>query len=631
MPPRHHAADQLRRSYSDSGARSKPDAWSQASSSRLGEERTYQFMPLREGDIRLIRILPVRRTIVRCEIVHASLSDPPPYAAVSYAWGDPGETREIEVEGVMVRVSVSLHGALQALRERDIAIMVWADALCIDQQNKKERARQVQLMRSIYSKADAVVIWLGPEEDDSIGAVNFMEEISKLAKRPAKVASILSSRDSIEDLVAVAALFDRPYWRRLWVVQEVFNATKVLVYCGTTIATWDMYRTASELFYRHREDIFDLLAHWTDTFPSTSPDQYSHDQVLVYQGPAGLPDLRSALNNRASLLEVLCDCRRKLSSDPRDKLYGILGILHPEVRREFRPDYNLSVKEVYSGIVDYLLATTRRLDVICESIHFPPHTDSHNLPSFVPDWSHNPPVASLRRKYRYSASGSEKAVCRFLDERLNRLEISAIYLDTVEVKGLAVGSMCNVGDYLMAFLQWRALLLENIAREPDDVRQIVQEDFAETLALGQIPSTPAKKSQWLSACYNVFGKLICERLPHLAIDRSLERYLDLKVGVTSDERRQFLQKNFGEMMMGRCFFITKNNYLGMGSGFMLPGDKVVVPLGCSTPIILRELKQKGTQKEYRYVGDAYVNGYMHGKAVDDLMSKTRKEGKYILR
>jgi hypothetical protein len=589
-------------------------------------------MPLREGDIRLIRILPVRRTIVRCEIVHASLYDPPPYAAVSYAWGDPGETREIEVEGIIVRVSVSLHGALQALRERDVAVMVWADALCIDQQNKEERARQVQLMRSIYSKAVSVVIWLGPEEDDSIGAVNFMEEISKLANRPAKVASILSSRDSIEDLIAVAALFERPYWRRLWVVQEVFNARNVLVYCGTTIATWDVYQISSDLFHRHREDIVDLAAHNAGNLPSTSPDQYSHDQVLIYQGPASLPDLRSSLSNREdSLLEVLCTCRRKLSADPRDKLYGVLGILHPGIRREFRPDYNLSVKDIYSEIVDYLLATTRRLDVICESIHFPPHTSSNNLPSFVPDWSHNPQVASLGRKYLYSASGSEKAVCRFLDERLNRLEISAIYLDTVEVKGLAVGTMCNVGDYLMAFLHWRALLLENIAREPDDVRHLVQEDFAETLALGQIPATHAKKEQWLAACYNVFGKLICERLPHLAIDRSLERYLNLQVGVKSDERRQFLQKNFGEMMMGRCFFITKNNYLGMGTGFMLPGDKVVVPLGCSTPILLRELKQKGTHKEYQYVGDAYVNGYMHGKAVDDRKSNKRKEGKYVLR
>lgn len=566
--------------------------------------------------------------MVKCDIVHASLEDPPPYVAISYAWGDPGETRRIEVAGIPVPVSVSLHGALQALRRRDVSVLVWVDALSIDQQNQEERTQQVQLMRSIYLKADSVAIWLGPEEDGSTRAINFMGQIAKLASNPAEVASILSSADTVKDLITVAALFERPYWRRLWVVQEVCNARKILVYCGTTIATWEVYQISSDLFHKHRTSIAHLSNYKRGVYPSISPDQYSHSQVLIYQGPASLPDLGSFVNRRESaLLDVLCACRRKLSSDPRDKLYGVLGILHPEIRKEFPPDYNLSVKEVYSEIVDYLLTTTRSLDVICESIHFPAHTSSANLPSFVPDWSHIPQVTSLGRKYRYSASGSEKAESRFLDERLNRLEISAIQIDTVKVKGMAVGTMCNVGDYLMAFLHWRALLLRNIANEPDDVQEIVQEDFTATLSLGQIPATHAKQNQWLAACYSVFGNLIRERLPYLLIDRSLEHYLDLNVGVKPDEWRHFLQKHFGEMMMGRCFFITQRNYLGMGTGFMLPGDKIVVPLGCSTPILLR---QEGARGEYRYVGDVYVNGYMYGKAIDQWKSGARELSKYVL-
>lgn len=585
-------------------------------------------MPLGDGEIRLIRIFPVRRTIIRCDIVHASLENPPPYVAISYAWGDPGETKKIEVAGSPVPVSVSLHGALQALRKRDVSVMVWVDALSINQQNKEERVQQVQFMRSIYSKADSVAIWLGPEEDDSTKAVNFMGRIAKSAKHPEEVTRILSSRHTIKDLVAVVALFERSYWRRLWVVQEVFNARKILVYCGNTIATWEVYHIASDLFHRHRTDMVDLTNFKGSSHPSISPDQLSHDQVLIYQGPASLPNLVSFDNKREdSLLEVLCACRRKLSSDPRDKLYGLLGVLHPEIRKEFRPDYDLSVKEVYSDIVDYLLTTTGRLDVICESIHFPPHISSANLPSFVPDWSHIPQVTSLGRKYGFQASGAMKAVCQFQDDRLNRLEISAIYLDTVNVKGMAVGTLCNVGDYLMAFLHWRALLLENIANVPDDARQIVQEDFTTTLSLGQIPPTHAKQTQWLAACYNVFGNLIRERLPYLSLDQSLGRYLDLRVDVKPDERRQFLQKHFGERMMGRSFFITHDNYLGMSTGFMLPGDKVVVPLGCSTPILLR---QEGTRGEYRYVGDAYVNGYMDGKAIDQWKLGIREVSKYIL-
>jgi hypothetical protein len=77
-----------------------------------------------------------------------------------------------------------------------------------------------------------------------------------------------------------------------------------------------------------------------------------------------------------------------------------------EVRKEFLADYSVSVKEVYTEIVDYLLKTTERLDVICDAIHFPVYTGSANLSSFVPDWSHIPQTAAMGHKYNFSASAS---------------------------------------------------------------------------------------------------------------------------------------------------------------------------------------------------------------------------------
>jgi hypothetical protein len=110
-----------------------------------------------------------------------------------------------------------------------------------------------------------------------------------------------------------------------------------------------------------------------------------------------------------SLLEVLRACRRKLASDAKDKLYGILGVLPEEARKEFRADYSLSVKDVYTEVVDYLLKTTERLDVICDAIHFPVYTGSANLPSYVPDWSHIPQTAAMGHKYNFSAAGTTMA------------------------------------------------------------------------------------------------------------------------------------------------------------------------------------------------------------------------------
>lgn len=157
----------------------------------------------------------------------------------------------------------------------------------------------------------------------------------------------------------------------------------------------------------------------------------------------------------------------KLASDPRDKLFGILGVLPDGVRKDFRADYSLSVKDVYTEIVDFLFKTTGRLDVICDSIYFPVHISSNNLPSFVPDWSHISQVTPLGHKYNFSAAGNTKADGRFLDERLNKLEISAVYLDTIRIHGIAVGTLCTLADYLMAFLHWRAQLLESIGDETE--------------------------------------------------------------------------------------------------------------------------------------------------------------------
>ena len=72
----------------------------------------------------------------------------------------------------------------------------------------------------------------------------------------------------------------------------------------------------------------------------------------------------------------------------------------------------------------------------------------------------------------------------------------------------------------------------------------------------------------------------------------------------------------------------KQNLMGMGSGFMEVGDLVVVPFGCSTPILLRK---QGTKKEYRFVGDIYVHGYMNGRAVEEWETRHTKSDIFVIR
>lgn len=176
---------------------------------------------------------------------------------------------------------------------------------------------------------------------------------------------------------------------------------------------------------------------------------------MAYSGPVSLPELDSLVSlGDGALLEVLRACRRKSSSDPKDKVFGILGVLDKEVREEFAVDYGKSAKDVYTDVVDVLLATTDRLDVICEAVHFPVYTSSANLPTWVPDWSHIPATSAISSSpgTDFAASRDAKANYRFLGERRHQLEISAIPLGSTSWHGTTVGTLCTLGDYLMAFL-----------------------------------------------------------------------------------------------------------------------------------------------------------------------------------
>lgn len=615
----------------------------QSSSSTTGVlgSKLYQYNPLRPSEIRLIRLHPARSWIIKCDIFHFPLGEAPSYTAISYAWGDVGHEHGIELHGITVPVTVSLHGALRALRERGGRhVWVWADALCIDQQNGDEKRNQLRLMTDIYKKAQSVAIWLGPEKDHSELATQFLEEVVARAHRQDHFDYIFPSlRDRWQEIEAVISLFERNYWDRLWVVQEIFNAKIIMVYCGSTKLPWSVYEEASRKFLKYKSAIESRFPGGTNAGrPGMgSHKQLSHSQVLAYEGPNSLLDrafleeiniLEEGPDNMLfqALLDVMRRYRRKLSGDPKDKVFGILGVLPERIRREIRADYSLSVKDVYTNVVDILIHTTNRLDVICECIHFPRHDSSANLQSWVPDWSYMPEVGALGASYDFSADGRVKqAICGFEGRQRNKLRISAVYLDRVKKHEIAVGTLCRSADYLMAFLHWRAMVLENFRRDDREGRTRALEDFCRTLCLGHVPTGKENPRDLVEYCHHIFAFLIDERLPELALDRDLASCITSEVDLGGSTRRESLQKYFGSRMMGRCFCITIQGLMGLGSGFMTVDDLIVVPFGCSTPVILRP-----EGDEFRFVGDVYIRGYMSGKAVEEFDNGERELGQYVL-
>lgn len=174
------------------------------------------------GHIRLLRLLPSEETeaSIHCELLHYPLLEEAdrrthPYDALSYCWGDPSETSSIFIREQTytseheVLVTQNLQKALIRLRYRYIERILWIDAVCIDQNNEREKEQQIQLMTKIYGHANSVLVWLGEPADNSDRAI---QEIRRAGDHgPENPLNDESTYQSI------TLLLQRPWFRRIWV------------------------------------------------------------------------------------------------------------------------------------------------------------------------------------------------------------------------------------------------------------------------------------------------------------------------------------------------------------------------------------------------------------------------------
>jgi len=515
-------------------------------------------------------------------------------------------------------VTESLWHSLDKLRLPTDEVILWVDAVCIDQQTTHERNLQVQAMTSIYSKADSMSIWLGPETEDSKLAMDLLVELHQLreASENARITEIINMPSRSRGFRAIVSLFTREYWDRLWVVQEVHNSSSITVHCGPGALPWSVFASATDLFKEHKPDL--IRAFMGRFYSNGLRGSFPWEIYLCYHGPGLLS--RPSVLGITGFLRTLLAHRSKRCTEPRDRVYGVLGVVSEEVRTQFPVDYNISLVEVYTNVVDYLLMKNQILDVICASIHFPKHQSIERLPSWVPDWSNDPhvgPVALLNP--RFASHRHIPAIYSFANRR-RELTISAISLGTVANCGMSLWSPVDMNAVAMAFINWRLILMDE--KGPDNIE--AHEDFCRTLSADRTSDRWSSK-EWMEWIYQSFGSMLGEAYPRLALDAQLKFYTSKSTPISTGLREQTFTDFIIPVFADRRFFLTNTGLLCLGPGCANVGDIICVPLGCSTPIILREYGQC-----YLYVGDAYVDGYMYGRAIDEWESGQRKLQSFVL-
>jgi hypothetical protein len=174
----------------------------------------YNYNPLdtTQNSIRLLRLKAAEDPSwpLRCSLFHTSLSEAPPYVALSYCWGERTNSQFVFIENEVLSVTPNLKHALQRLRPSSGEdLVLWVDAICINQSDIPERSIQTSKMRSIYQNAESVAIWLGLENNKSWLAIQFARDLA--ACRNEEASALVQDPASKDYLEALVVLFRRQY------------------------------------------------------------------------------------------------------------------------------------------------------------------------------------------------------------------------------------------------------------------------------------------------------------------------------------------------------------------------------------------------------------------------------------
>jgi hypothetical protein len=285
---------------------------------------------LQQNEIRIVEIDPAiadsRSEQVSGRLIHHPRHNPPAYQALSYSWGRPGrEKGHILLDGIKHPVTKTLEVALRRLRYEDgqKKLLIWVDALCINQSDLDEKAREVRRMQSIYHQAEQVSVWLGEHSENSPLAWKLLKELHDASDVSDLTTVIQNSRLKFQTKAfnALKDLFRREYWWRIWVVQEVNSNENTVVYCGGDHISWSDLLQVSGRIEKATGIILEEIYH----------DQPHSVYTLTSGGPRNLRIQRHS-NTTADekkvppLVDLLYSHESKLSTEDVDKVYALVGL-----------------------------------------------------------------------------------------------------------------------------------------------------------------------------------------------------------------------------------------------------------------------------------------------------------------
>lgn len=467
---------------------------------------TYKYTPLAgRRQIRLLKLHPAASPDdpeVSIDLVPMLLDAAPPFEALSYAWGDPIPKCEILCSGHRAEIGPSLYSALfhlSRLQPPGKSRWIWADAICINQDDTAEREAQVRMMGDIYSRASITVICLGEEDDHIIRAFDWlaafwttwmplMESLNitgridpsqkdalfaKLSENNhSKARAILrtvfgdqsNQNTAFED---IWMLLRQPWFMRKWVIQEVVKSTGLVFVAGKRsmdhafLNSWFLFMHMSS-FFKH-----DFLLSYPWGLDLNTHDDANPHYLLARGGI--LSRYRSI--SETPLSSLLTTTTMFKCSEPNDHIIALLGIAAECSEFEDLIDYNTSTDDLYRRLTCAHLTNRISLRILWSTHNMVP-VDQRRTSSWIPN------IEEMASRCTVSdISNPSNHWQRAIGNACGSTEIQATTSENkLMIRGRIVDVLAHLGTDLTSFPELKTPVRRSFTREWNR-RQVVMNNW----------------------------------------------------------------------------------------------------------------------------------------------------------
>ncbi|KAK5716634.1 hypothetical protein LTR15_009526 [Elasticomyces elasticus] len=562
---------------------------------------SYEYSALAPNHIRLLHIEPALADVpISCTLVDYPLDALPEFQALSYTWGEASCAHSIFINLQSFRLRRNAFAALTDLRSANEPVVVWCDAICINQEDDVERSAQIQLMRRIYTAASRVPIWIIPASEDTGTALALIARLCGLSKM------IVVNRPLTPELLSACELpeSDSTQWQalskflwsawftRVWIIQEVSLAREAVIVCGADTCPWT--------------DLVGAVAYIADRSLTTAVD-IDPSQVLRLE--TVIADARK----KPSVVELARFARHSNASDARDKLYALLGLASDG--DSVVPDYTTPVRKCYTDFAFRAMQDMQTLDILNAIDHWGYYAASqsslYGLPSWVPNWS----VVGLSERLPGNVSSDER-----------RLPLRRVDDDTIEVHGRVIDTVSKAAD---TFVEWVPHVGNSVPGSTAVdwlTESLYRKRWRQWQAIGwgasSYPSGQDPKEAYVRTIIADIFKGI--RLDKVEVCRLYETWVRFWKAVGAERGRHLgtyivnssmtevedalrFMAAHREAAYGRRFVTTKGGYFGLCPFQTRRGDCIVGFAGGSTPYVIRKSGSCGGIQRWTVLGECYVH------------------------